>query len=431
MKFYHSAYARGCIVLFMLLFSICLISLDNTSLIRAESDLPTWLKGDTFPPARSGGDILIVRDDSYLFPEYDVEIINRSRIEGDIIIPFVYKGYLYAFSMGRRVPLWRIFIGGDLSNPFTVYKRYVYLYDIYNRLYAIDLDGGKREWRIYIANEISGKLLIRDNVIIVSALSGDIYVVDRSDGSVLFSYRGEGVINTDLNIYGQYIIIPYKNGKISAYDLATRHEKWTFRSGGIISVAPVIVDECLYFGSWDDTFYALDVHTGKPIWASYVGDAITRDFMVFKKEIVLFFSKGEMVCLKRDNGEIKWVKYFKNIEFNYNYFQGREEMFVFIPDFVAINPENGSVLFDYRERAFFLFKEMLFDRMVEGKYPLSEDERSKLLADQFFTVSEYPHLPPVKIDDRYVYFITDSSYLFVYDLKRNAFILKYGMGRGY
>lgn len=430
MKFYKSTYARGCIFICMLLLQLGLIFLIDNSPIMADEAFPPWLEKGVHTQLKKGAGIILARDEPELFPTYDVEIIQRRSIEGDTIIPFVYRGYLYAFSIIQKLPLWRIFIGGDLSNPFTVYKQYVYFYDIYNRVYAVELVGGKLSWRTTISGEISGKLLIYDNVIIVSTLTGGIYVVDRSDGSVLFSYRGEGAINTDLSLYGDCIIIPYKNGRVSAYDLATRRERWSFRAGGIISVAPVIMEGYLYFGSWDRTFYALDANTGKPVWVSYVGDPITRDFLLFENGIVLFFSQGEMVCLSRENGEIKWVKYFRGLEFNYNYFQGKGEVFLFIPDLIAINPDNGSLLFDYRDRAFFLFKEELFERMVEGKYPLTDDEKSKLLAEQFFTVSEYPHLPPVSFDDKYVYFITDGSYLYVYDLERNAFILKYWMGKG-
>ncbi|MGQ9616140.1 MAG: outer membrane protein assembly factor BamB family protein [Spirochaetota bacterium] len=407
-----------------------LIFLIGNTLVMADEAFPPWFERGIHTGFRRGTGILLARDETGLYPTYEVEVIQKSSINGDIIIPLVHRGYLYAFSIIQKLPLWRVFIGGDLSNPFTIYERYVYFYDIYNRVYAIEMDGGRLSWSINIGGEISGRLLIYDNVLIISTLAGGIYVVDRSDGSVLFFYRGEGVINTDISFYKNYIIIPYKNGRISAYDLATRRERWTFRAGGIISVAPIIKGQFIYFGSWDRTFYALDANTGKPIWVSYVGDPITRDFLLFENGIVLFFTQGEMVCLNRENGEIKWVKYFRDLEFNYNYFKGKEEVFVFIPDLIAINPDNGNVLFDYRDRAFSLFKEELFERMVEGKYPLTDDEKSKLLAERFFTVSEYPHLPPARFDDRYIYFITDGSYLYVYDLERNAFILKYWMEKG-
>jgi len=365
--------------------------------------------------------------EDFLLPEYQVEVLNQVEGNQDVVFPFVFNGYLYSFALDSKLPLWRIFIGGDLMNPFIVCAKEVYFYDIYNRVYAVDLIKGKIRWLSSIDHEIRGKLLVYNNCIVASTQNGGIYVLNRSDGQLVYSYNNEGEISAGLTIYKNLIIVPYKNGKIVAYDIETRKVEWTFNAGGIISVSPVLKDDSLYFGSWDDTFYALDASTGHHVWISYVGDTITRDFLVFKDKIILFFTRGEMVGLSREKGDIEWVKLIKNVEFNYNYFSGNSEFFIFIPGFIALNPENGNMVFDYRERAFNLYKEMLFNNMVEGIHPLSDEERIRLLSDVYFTVNSYPHLPPGQAAGHFVYFITDSLYLYVYELGKNFFILKYKM----
>jgi hypothetical protein len=132
-----------------------------------------------------------------------------------------------------------------------------------------------------------------------------------------------------------------------------------------------------------------------------------------------------MVCLHRNKGEIKWVKYFNDVEFNYNYFAGPNTMYVFVPDFIALDPSSGSMLFDYRERSFTLYKDMLFDNMVEGERPIPDQERVRLLNEQYFSVSDFPYLPPDIVDERFAYFITDENILYVYDLQQDFFVLKY------
>jgi len=143
--------------------------------------------------------------------------------------------------------------------------------------------------------------------------------------------------------------------------------------------------------------------------------------------IVLFFSKGEVVCLNRETGAIEWIKYFPNVDFNYNYFSGEKAMYVFLPDFTAFDPINGGLLFDYRERAFNLYKEMLFDNMVEGINPLSDKYRIRLLSDVYFSVDAFPYLPPARADGNLVYFVTGNSFLYIYDLLKDFFTLKYKM----
>jgi len=360
-----------------------------------------------------------------LFPDYEIESLHRRDEPGDIVFPFIYKGSLYSFSLGFRNPLWKIFIGGDLLSPYTVGEEMVYLYDIYNRVYAIDLQRGKLFWRSSLGNRIKGSIVIYKGFLVASTIDGAIHIMDRRNGERLFTYRGRGEINAGITLFEDMVIVPYRNGDIVAYNLSQRREDWVFNAGSLISILPVIRDGEIYFGSWDDTFYALDVRTGKTLWSSYVGNTITRNFLVFEREIVLFFSDGEMVCLHRNKGEIKWVKYFKDVEFNYNYFAGPETMYVFVPDFIALEPSSGSMLFDYRERSFTLYKNMLFDNMVEGERPIPDQERVRLLNEQYFSVSGFPYLPPDIVDERYAYFITDENILYVYDLQQDFFVLKY------
>jgi outer membrane protein assembly factor BamB len=360
-----------------------------------------------------------------LFPNYEVETLHKTDESKDMVFPFIHKGSLYAFSLAYRIPIWKIFIGGDLLSPYTVGEKIVYLYDIYNRIYAIDLHRGELFWRSSLQNEIKGRIIIYSGFLVASTLDGTIHILDRTNGEVLFTYKGEGEINAGLNIYKDIIIVPYRNGNIVAYDLQSRSEAWVFNAGGLISVRPVIRDGKIYFGSWDDTFYALDAQTGETLWSSYVGSTITRDFLVFEGEIVLFFTDGEMVCLHRNRGEIKWVKYFKGVEFNYNYFAGQNSIYMFIPDFIALDPSSGEMLFDYRERSFTLYKDMLFDNMVEGERPISEQERARLLTERYFMVSDFPYLPPARINGRYTYFLSDNNYLYIYDLDNDFYILKF------
>jgi outer membrane protein assembly factor BamB len=362
-----------------------------------------------------------------LFPNYEVESLHRGTESTETVFPFIYKGSLYAFSIGFRSPIWKIFIGGDLLSPYTVDDEIVYFYDIYNRVYAIDLHRGKLIWRSSLGNQIKGKIIVYSGFLVASTIDGAVHILDRRNGDLLFTYRGRSEINAGITIFENIIIIPYRNGDIVAYNLISRREDWIFNVGSLISVRPVIRDGEIYFGSWDDVFYALDVRTGETLWSSYVGNTLTRDFLVFEREIVLFFSDGEVVCLHRNRGEIKWVKYFKNVEFNYNYFAGPDTMYVFIPDFIALDPASGGMLFDYRERSFTLYKDMLFDNMVEGERPILDQERVRLLNERYFSVSEFPYLPPDIIDGRYAYFITDENVLYIYDLHKDFFVLKFNL----
>jgi outer membrane protein assembly factor BamB len=373
----------------------------------------------------SAQDDVYQRETGQFFPDFAVESLHEIKTAEEVLLPFIFNGYLYTFSLQQKQPVWRIFIGGDLSNPFVVSDGTIYLYDIYNRVYSIDIYRGEILWRISLQSEIKGEPRIYKKYVMLTSQKGIIYMINHEKGSVVYNFNGEGDPGTGLSIHNNLMIATYKSGRVLAYDVDTKKIKWTFSAGGIISVSPVVKDGYLFFGSWDDTFYVLNAGTGKPLWISYVGENISRDFIIFKDEIILFFSRGQILCIRRDNGEIKWVRYFGEIEFNYNYFEGKGLFYLFVPDFIALSPRDGGTIFNYRERAFYFYKEMLFENMIEGKHRLTDEDRMRLLSDKYFTISNYPLLPPVIYEEKVVYFVTDNSYFYIYDLKENFFIVKF------
>jgi hypothetical protein len=364
-------------------------------------------------------------EEGFLYPDFTVEHLYEETAPDDVILPFIFKGYLYSFSLGNRTPLWRMFIGGDLRNPFSAQGGSLYFYDVYNRLYSIELAEGKIAWKTEIRSEIIGKPCIYKDLVIVSTRKGTIYLIDADNGRVVYEYESRGEMSARLNLFDDLVIASYKNGQIIAFDIATGEAEWMFTAGGIINTAPIIEDGRVFFGAWDDTFYVLSAGSGNLIWRTYVGDNISRDFMVFENEIVLFFSKGQILSLNRYNGDIEWVKYFVNIEFNFNYFAGNDKFFIFVPELIAMDPEDGSTIFNYKERAFYFYKEMLFENMIEGEHRLTDSEKLDLLLDVYFSVNAYPVLPPVTRKGRLSYFVADDAYLYVYDIEKDFFIGKY------
>ena len=368
-----------------------------------------------------------------LFPEFRIEKMQAGIDESsatedgraDGYLPFVYNGYLYVFSLRAKTSAWRMFIGGDLLNPFAVSGGTLFVYDIFNRLYSIDMVKAAVNWKSDLGDEIRGRPCVYDRYVIVSTQKGSLAILSARSGQTLFEYNGSSGIAGGPALYGNLAIVPYKNGRIVAFDVENRSVAWTFNAGGVVSVSPVVKDGYLYFGAWDETFYTLDALTGKLLWVSYVGEDVTRDFIVFGETVVLFFAKGEILSLQRDFGEIEWVKYYENVEFNFNYFQGSDKFYIFTPDFISLDAGSGETVFHYRERAYAIYKEMLFENLIEGEAVLTDEDRNRLLANTYFTVSSYPLMPPVAGERDLVYFVTEESYFYIYDLVNDFFLVKY------
>lgn len=375
----------------------------------------------------------IAREEGSILPMFKPEVLlqeEESTGEGkkpqkDIYLPFVNNGYLYVFSMNHKAPIWRIFIGGDLQKPFILLDNEVYFYDVYNRMYRMVIENSRIEWITQIDGEIEGAPIFYENFLLVGTQNGDVFLVDRISGVIVRKYSFSTELSTGLYRYGNIIVVPFRSGRVVGYSIDNGSKVWEFSTDGIIVAPPVVKYGVIYFGAWDENFYAIDVFTGKLIWSTYIGENIARDFLVFNDWIVLFFSQGEVITLSRETGEITWVKYYRNIEFSYNYFQGSNKFFIFLPEVVAVDPSDGSIIYRYEDRAFEMYKNALFDMMIEAEEPLTDQKKEKLLRDVYFNVSSYPMLPPFRYNERFAYFVAEDSYLYIFDIVKEFFVVRY------
>ncbi len=361
--------------------------------------------------------------------EQKVEILNSFNDKDAVVLPFVYNGYLYSFSLSRSIPLWRFFLGGDLENPFVVYNGRIFVYDIYNRIYAIDLKSGKILWSYNSDGELVGKPQVYKNYIVVILNATDVVAIDLEDGSIVLKETFNRELVNGIVFKGDEAFLAYKEGTVEAFDIHSRKALWQFSASGIMNVPPVLDGSILFFGTWDDNFYAVDGDNGSLKWISYVGSPINREFLVFNNSIVIFLSNGEIVSLRKSDGSIEWVKYFRDLDFDYNYFKDKNKLYIIEPELKSYDPDSGNLVFTYRQRVFKLYKEMLFESMVEGKHFIGEKERERLLKERYFVLNSFPILPIIR-EENYIYFIGEDDNLYVYDLQKDFFILKYSLNRG-
>jgi outer membrane protein assembly factor BamB len=73
-------------------------------------------------------------------------------------------------------------------------------------------------------------------------------------------------------MYGRNLRHTFSNphSRINAQNVASLRPAWSFTAGDAVSASPTIVNGIVYVGAWDGFFYALDAHTGRPLWTFQV-----------------------------------------------------------------------------------------------------------------------------------------------------------------
>jgi len=84
------------------------------------------------------------------------------------------------------------------------------------------------------------------------------------------------------------------------------YELWSYETNGRIYSNPLIEDNTIYFGSNDNTFYAISADNGSEVWQYEVNDNIQSGSAI-KDSLIFFESGNSCYALNKNTGEEMWV----------------------------------------------------------------------------------------------------------------------------
>jgi len=77
-------------------------------------------------------------------------------------------------------------------------------------------------------------------------------------------------------------------------------ERWRFAAKAEIRSSPIVVDDVIYIGSYDENLYAVDLKTGKALWSTDRG-AIVGSPVYADGTIYVSLNSGELLALRRES----------------------------------------------------------------------------------------------------------------------------------
>ncbi|MEW6222229.1 MAG: PQQ-binding-like beta-propeller repeat protein [Candidatus Hadarchaeota archaeon] len=126
---------------------------------------------------------------------------------------------------------------------------------------------------------------------------------------------------------------------------------WEFDGGGVVN-SPAVVNGKVYFGSWNNAFYALDAENGMQIWKRDLEDGVHTSSPTVIDGRIYFGLDGhqntKFYSLNEENGDILWSKPF-NMSINSSpsvaggkVFFGSEDNNIY-----ALDAETGELVWRY------------------------------------------------------------------------------------
>lgn len=171
----------------------------------------------------------------------------------------------------------------------------------------VDNDNVEEIWSINESSDMGGGMFLSENLLFYTNTAGDIKAVNATDGIAKWSFKTDGKIystptvykdivwcaSSDSYLYGlnasngellyklknsspvvsspvcvsDKVILACGDGHCRAWDTNTGDLKWNFSNvKNFVVTRPLIKDNVVYFGSWGNQFYALNIQTGNPEW---------------------------------------------------------------------------------------------------------------------------------------------------------------------
>lgn len=237
-------------------------------------------------------------------------------------------GDLTALALETGARLWRTFVlpeeeeDSAMSGGVGYYKGRVFATTGAAEVVALNAENGEILWRSNVSGPIRAAPAISGGRVFVVSVDNQVEVFNAETGDKLWSYAsleesagllGGGTPAVD----GAIAVVPFTNGELSAFRVANGRVLWSDSLAGLrrsdavaalpdIRGHPVIDRNLVLAMSHSDRLVAVDLRSGSRAWEQEIGGINTP--WAAGPYVYVVSNRGEIVCLARDDGRIRWVR---------------------------------------------------------------------------------------------------------------------------
>lgn len=162
---------------------------------------------------------------------------------------------------------WIIHSGIEIySSPAYENKR-VYVGDDTGVLTCYALKDGEKIWAFQSGNRIVGAPALADGIVVFGSADKNIYGLNAKNGKMLWKVSATEPVLGAVTIENGIAYIGASDHTFRAIKIKTGEVLWTYSEvKGYIETRPLLEENKVIFGAWDNTLYALDKSNGKELW---------------------------------------------------------------------------------------------------------------------------------------------------------------------
>lgn len=188
-------------------------------------------------------------------------------------------------------------------------------------VFAVKPEDGSILWRAKLGQSFRSPPTVDSGRVYINSVENTFFVLDAADGHSLWSYSAitEGahiLTSTAPAASGDVVIAPFTSGELVAFIAQNGRQLWTdslTRTGRFSSITtlndiagdPVIDGGWVFAVSHSGRMVAIDLRSGQRVWSQEISSVqmpwVAGDF------VYVVTTNGEVVCVYRRDGGIKWL----------------------------------------------------------------------------------------------------------------------------
>lgn len=176
-----------------------------------------------------------------------------------------------SFSVNEEYPQvkvdWQIQTGVGIYCSPALWKDRVYVGDDLGFLTCYILKKGSKLWSFQCEKRIVGTPAIADGVVVFGSADHNIYGLDAVTGKERWRVTASQPVLGAVTIEKGIAYIGASDSCFRAIRIKDGKIVWTYTGiKGYIETKPLVKDDKVIFGAWDNTLYALNKYSGKELW---------------------------------------------------------------------------------------------------------------------------------------------------------------------
>ena len=175
------------------------------------------------------------------------------------------------YSMNLHHPyvseVWSLQEHSDIGNGMVLENETLFYTNTAGEVKAVNANNGQPLWTFKTTGKIYSTPTLDDNNVWCASSDSYLYGLDIQTGSLRFKLKNDKAVVSSPSCFENKVMVAGGDGHCRAWDTTTGNLVWDFDSvKNFVVTRPLVKDGVIYFGSWGNEFYAIDIKTGKSRW---------------------------------------------------------------------------------------------------------------------------------------------------------------------